>query len=494
MKKKIFLLTAFVLVLLGGIYSIGYKEVDAAEQCTTYTNYYLLLDATNINTIRNNFINEGDPYDRNTSKYFNLGISREAKNEVKKVIEVNASSTDTNNSWSLETFYNKFKEIGDNVGVPDTSNPNVNYIRATVWYNENGQETGSFTNLPSSSIEFRAHVPVQLRTPTIQDTCDADDCNLRISRTYNSNDVTNITEGTVFSPAVYMIQYQLCQQVADEPTYNVTVNFIDKANNSLLPNSGMTLQAGLKNGQNFNGYTCLNNISGYTLSTEDTSVHAGGVINNSNVELKCYYVKNEENAPTYKTIANFIEKATGNKIVDSDIIQDSLTNGSSFNPYTCKKISGYSLSVGDTSDFAGGVIQNSNVNFDCFYVKDKPKQEYTLTINFGTNNDCSQGNDIRKPENAIYTEGTTINYEIPTIANYEFSNVGSVTPIFKPATADGKLTFAMPSKNASICLVYIENKQTGAGWIYFAWIIGISALAYSGWYFAKYYKNQNTEV
>ena len=492
-------MTTFILVLIGGLYSIGYKEVEAAEQCTTYTNYYLLLDATNINIINNNFTTKGNPYQRNTSKYFNLGVSRDAKNEIKKVIEINTSTTDTDNSWSLETFYSRFNQLGDNIQYSDPTKTNTKYIRATIWYDENGEQSNQAVNLPTTAQDFRSKVPMQLRTPTISDTCDSDECNLRISRSYASADVTNITEGTVFSPAVYMIQYDVCQEVADPaPTYNVIVNFIDKENNTLLP-SPTTLQSNLKTGDNYNGYTCRNDFDGYTLSTEDTSVHAGGVIANANVELKCYYIKQEESVPTYKTTAYFYEKETNSNIKAPEVQQSGLKTGDTYNKYTCPEIAGYTLSTNDAKTFESGTIENKNIDFPCYYVKnvekeETPKEDYTLTINFGTNNDCSQGTDIRKSETSTYTEGTTISYAIPSIDNYEFSNVGSITPTFSPNTADGKLTFTMPSKNTSICLVYIENKQTGAGWIYLAWIIGISALAYSGWYFAKYYKNQNTEV
>jgi len=146
------------------------------------------------------------------------------------------------------------------------------------------------------------------------------------------------------------------------------------------------------------------------------------------------------------------------------------------------------------------VVYAPGVYYIQYQVCEEPEEpvqpkKLTVTFNFGTNNNCSEGTDIRNPETTEYTEGESVRYTIPEIDGYEFSNVGTFSPTtFRPNVNNTNLSFEVPGKNASICLVYVKNPQTGAGWIYFAWIIGIAALAYGGWYFMKYYKNQNNEI
>lgn len=143
-------------------------------------------------------------------------------------------------------------------------------------------------------------------------------------------------------------------------------------------------------------------------------------------------------------------------------------------------------------------IESGNVYSPAIYYIEYEvcEKEQTLTINFGTNNDCSEGTNIRNSETFEYFADTSIKYSIPKIDGYDFSNVGLVSPSFSTVLSSNNslLSFNMPSKNASICLVYIKNPQTGMGWIYLIWFIGIIALGYSVWYFIRYYKNRNNEI
>ena len=203
-----------------------------------------------------------------------------------------------------------------------------------------------------------------------------------------------------------------------------------------------------------------------------------------------YYVQYE--ACTYDVNVELIDKATGD-LIDEEIAETGLKTGATYE-YTCPTdVEGYELSDTDEDSFEGE-IEEDDVTLQCYYTKTKEPQKHTLTVNFSDSANCSNGSNLKTAENYTYTEGDDVTYKIPEIDKYEFSEVGSVTPTFNYQNKDNKLTFDMPSKNTSICLVYIKNSQTGTGWIYFAWIIALLALSYSGWYFVKYYKTRNNEI
>lgn len=153
-------------------------------------------------------------------------------------------------------------------------------------------------------------------------------------------------------------------------------------------------------------------------------------------------------------------------------------------------------SSNELENIESGVVYSPAAYYIQYQICEEPKK-VNVTINFGTNNDCSEGTDIRNLETTEYEEGESVRYTIPEIDGYDFSNVGVFSPTtFKPTLSanSSNLSFTVPAKNATICLVYIKNPQTGAGLIYLAWIVGIAALVYSGWYFMNYYKNRNNEV
>lgn len=218
---------------------------------------------------------------------------------------------------------------------------------------------------------------------------------------------------------------------------------------------------------------------------------------NSNVNIfspGVYYIQYEvcPEDINYDVTVHYMDKSNNKELFNS-VVQEELPNGSAYNSYTCPDTlddyASYSLNKNEIYQHDAGVINGENVDLYCNYDK-----KATLTINFGTDNDCSEGTNIRTSETVDYIVGQNIEYSIPNINEYEFSNVGFTSPTFSLNVNDNKLAFDMPNKNTSICLVYIKNPQTGVEWIYFAWVIGIVALAYSGWYFMKYYKNRNNEI
>lgn len=203
-----------------------------------------------------------------------------------------------------------------------------------------------------------------------------------------------------------------------------------------------------------------------------------------------YYV--EYKVCGYDTKANFVEKTT-NKTLDTKVIETGLQTGYTYDTYTCpekyvKDNKTYILSTTDKKTFSGK-INNEDVDFNCYYNEKKS----TITLNFGTNKDCTTGTDIRKSETKEYEVGQNIKYTVPEIKGYDFSEVGNISKTFDYELDKKDLSFTVPDKNTSICLVYVNNSQTGLSWIYFVWIIGIAALAYSMWYFIRYNK-RNSEI
>lgn len=336
MKKKILFLTTFILAIVTILYSVGVKGVNA-ETCTTYTNYYPLLGATDKSIYNTQFETE-DPWEYNTKTEFYSGLPEGAVIVGKGQVEILETGEDSFDEITLETFYKVWKNTAESTYSEDGGI--TTYTRGASWYDENDQEQSQESTFPNTFAKFKAQVPENFGNPEIMLNMEEDTIQLDITRTWSSEELENIESGVVYSPAMFYIQYKICEE-PEEP----------------------------------------------------------------------------------------------------------------------KKVS--------------------------------------LTINFGTNNNCSEGTDIRKSETTEYEEGESVRYTIPEISGYDFSNVGTFSPTtFNPAisTNSNNLSFDVPGKNTSICLVYIKNPQTGAGWIYFAWIIGIAALAYSGWYFMKYYKNTNNEI
>lgn len=405
MKKKILLLTTFIFALVAVLYGIDAKEVKADDTtCETYTNYYLFLDIEDKNSLLSEFESKNvDTLNRFTTSSVHEFNLPEGTRETLDSGEVNfydlGGGIDNMSYADFLDYWNKTNDGGKYV------EGNVSYIRGSGW-----TENGTAFNPGSVSIyndDFEERIPEGYGNPSIKAVESDDSIQFDIKRTWGKEEIESMTLVTLYGPAAYWIQYEVCP--VDDTEYKVTAHYVDKTTDKELTND--IIQQGLKDGDSYDAYTCPNQLTdyeGYTLDKTEAYQHKAGTIENKDVDLYCYYDK-----------------------------------------------------------------------------------KATLTINYGTNNDCSEGTDIRNSETNEYIVGSDVKYTIPSISGYAFSNVGSVSPTFSPSLSSNRLTFDMPAKNTSICLVFIKNPQTGTSWIYLAWIIGIMALAYSGWYFVKYYRNQN---
>lgn len=471
MKKKIGLLLIFTLTIATALFFNRDRKVKAeTETCQPKTNYYLLMEATSKNWYTTKFDEKNGEVSRTTIKNFALVVPKDATILKEGVVKISKSSTNGLSSMSLETFHNVFLNSEDN--EPYSEDDGItNYIRAISWFDDNGTENNSSTPMPSDFDEWVARVPDVINKPSIKKYESDTSYPLEITRTWNEEDMENVTSGIVFSPAAYYIQYQECNG-------SVTVKYLDTDTEEEIMDSHLLDL----DGKNDYSYTCPSSVgSEYVLDKSKETEFSGEV--NGDIVLPCYYKKNTG----YKVTVHFREKGTKNKIKDSTVILTDLADKASYE-YTCKNdISLYDL---DTKTKLVGEIDGENVDLYCDYTKKK----MTLTVDYGTDYNCTDAGAIRKSESVDHVWGAKVDYTIPKIDGYEFSELGTsskkIESGVKLNAKETAFSLTMPSKNASICLVYIKNSKTGSGLIYLAWIIGIGALAYSIYYFTRYFNNE----
>lgn len=479
MKKKIGLLLIFVVSLVATLFSINGKNVKAeTNNCVTKTNYYLFMSAPDISWYNEQFANSQDgTATMTTSKTFKLV---DHKNEGVTIlnegaVSISKTSTDSIKSMSLETFHEIYLELEDDK-IYTNDDGITEYIRAETWYDQNeiekpGDQTGNVYGMPVDYDAFVNAVPNNLSKANFYEpSTNSTSITFKISRTWDEEDVAGMT-GTILSPAAYYIQYQECNG-------SVTVKYLDTDTEEEIMDSHLLDL----DGKNDYSYTCPSSVgSEYVLDESKETEFSGEV--NGDIVLPCYYKKNTG----YKVTVHFREKGTKNKIKDSTVILTDLADKASYE-YTCKNdISLYDL---DTKTKLVGKIDGENVDLYCDYTKKK----MTLTVDYGTDYNCTDAGAIRKSESVDHVWGAKVDYTIPKIDGYEFSELGTsskkIESGVKLNAKETAFSLTMPSKNASICLVYIKNSKTGSGWIYLAWIIGIGALAYSIYYFTRYFNNE----
>lgn len=469
MKKKVFLLLTFIVLALGILFSGSKPEVEAAESCENYTIYYLLLDATKAVTFVNTYkkpttLGEETTYFRyydspynywvySTDKLFNAVPKSGAKNIKKEIVKLGeTASSGSGVEMTYAKFLEWFNKIGDNVEY-DAGN-NVTYIRAIPWVRNDASEkeeediqTSSYNMKDVSEETFVNNIPTNYGSPEIiVRNQDSSHIVLTINRNWAYDDrlkkYDNTTDKSVviFSPAVYKITYEVCEKV-DDPvdTKTVHVNFCElgdrECGNSTNLADRITLGE-FEIGDNKPLYTCPDPLSNYPTSSK----------------IK---VSDPEN---YK--------------FDSD----------------------------DGND--GGVIKEDKDNdIWCYYTKETTETptKHTLTVKYGTTEDCSnlitiwKSEDLETGTKKIVDAGNT--FEISG-SKFTYSGVGNKTPknFTNYTRSNEKLTVTMPDSDVTICLVYTPKTGLSKGWLYLVWAIGLGSLGYSGWYFYRYYKNKKQEI
>jgi len=519
MKKKIFLLITVIISTVLIFTNAEEKEVNAAT-CETYYNYYLLLDATNSSTFlnggnngTNNLTCSNNTCTRTDAKYFKLPVPEDATNKESGLVTLYQSlSNETYNKWHYETFYNYYKQlddIGDNYTVSlDETSGTKKYIASSIpWTNNSGVELSTHTNI-GTFVEFQNASIINNAAITMHGNVSSDSedfYNIQIKRTWNESQMqaiqtiyNNHGSVTVWSPAVYYVKYELCEEEEEEPTYMATIMHIktgDRGNPiSGVPNKVFYGPDGFE-------YECPEtldeyNVPGYILNEErsyyTTPYANAGMIYATTIDhTYTEYCQYDEADVENKVIVHHYIENTTTKIKE-DKIDVNVDEGSY--SYACPSPVTYNnLDYTKINNSVSVEMQDDSVEeLICYYKA--PEKTYTLTVNYGTDEDCT-GEPVKKSETYTLKEKATKTIEFESkIGSLSNPTLGTYSKQFttKPIVKNNKLSVTMPANDVSICIVY--TPQTGVSWIYFAWIIAIGALGYSAWYFVQYYKAKKNNV
>jgi len=506
MKKKILLLTSFIIGMVLILANTSETKVKAEISCNAPKyNYYLFLDATSREYIYQ-LMGNSSTNDYSTSKDFELGIPENAsiyeQGQVELTLNDNIANYDEKR-WSTAYYHLTYTSIRKNNEEIkyDSDNAGNSYATSIEWRNDNGNQVEQ-TLVPDSYEEFKKGITSNLGNPRFNESVInigtgslsakssfGTGQNHGITRTWDKSKLEalnfdNLDNDIVWSPAVYYVSY--CDNAPE--TYKVTVEYKEKDTEKTLANSE-TVENGLKTGDSYE-YDCSSKkIDKYALYSEDEENYPTafeGTIEDENVKLTCYYTS----ADTYDLTIEHLNEETNKKIEGvTDIFDRGYVTGDSYE-HSCQKIDGYKLV--DTEEHPSsfsGTFEDKNIKKQCYYKEDV----YTLTINYGEEEDCITL--LKEPESydLKYKEQRT--FSIPKkIGDNSDPTLGKFSDKFttKPKLNGTDLNVTMPAKDVSICIVY--TPKTGAGWIYLAWIIGAAALGYSTWYFVRYYKKQNNEI
>lgn len=344
MKKKILLLSTFIIAALV-ILCTGNKKEVKAEECPVYYNYYLFLDGTK-KVYMESLIKTNDPYHYYTGKDFNLGVPEEAK-------EVNGGSVDfveneqesNETKWTVGQFYDIFtsKALGTGeVSTYDKNNTgNKSYARAYLWKNEAGESQTGVQDPPKNKTDFLAGVPKFEGNPTftidnIGRTGIDSKSSFRIERKWSSAAIGALDDSVeiVFSPAVYYVSYQLCEE--ETPTYTLTVEHLldDETNKKLKDNFVDTKK--YKTGEDYE-YNCPA-IDGYTVvNSSNKPSTVDGTFEDKDITRQCYYTEEEK---TYTLTINYGDSdADCSKLIGTSKTYEGLKEGENKKHEVPKEIS-----------------------------------------------------------------------------------------------------------------------------------------------------------
>ncbi len=325
MKKKLIglVLTAFVAVT-----PFVFSDAKANDSCTSHINYYFFTDIAEIKGYERNMVGKTI---KHTSEYFKSTIPANAKQVSSGQVPLSRTgNAQSKSGWSLNNFWSAFR-------VGEYSN-NVSYIGHGAWYKEGEQESNRFTGLGGFTSNQLSNASLLPKTTAkiFYGTVETNPSGLvgTVSRTYSKTDSNGLTPIQVnesnqsyVMPALYYIEYEVCEQV-DEERYQVNQFFYDE--------EGKTIQEAkygvfkdLENGARYFVDVPTSITVGdrkYTLIKVPDN--ANGTINNSDVDVKCYYKLRQENK--YQVNMHYFDDSN-NKIKNSDYgVKADLKKGDSF--------------------------------------------------------------------------------------------------------------------------------------------------------------------
>ena len=537
MKKKIFFMSVFVLLACIFLFNKGKEEVEAAN-CTTYWNYYLFLDAESGACFTENgvcYVSEGY-YERTTMKSFQLGFPSTAVNLNKGLVKLTTSGTSTDTTMTLSDFYTIFNASDDDTPYPNSS-ATKKYIRAETYANASDQVLDTtaynlsqglyvngvqvappydYTHFANSLSKINSdgqygNFSVGTNVNGIVAGSDGVSFN-RVSRTWVESDLTHLRAGNyvydddttyafywssgtyagqykgakwMFSPAVYYVSYQLCE---DDPTptttYKVTVHYMDNDTKTIKLLNDYDAYKNLADGTT-RTYSCPSafTTSGVNYVVADNSTDIKSVtIDGADEEIYCYYDVSDTNMVT---VHYYIENTTTE--LKDDLVETDVAVGTykTTCPTTLSKnsITYKNTSVNPTSSSVTMTATNSGV-ITCYY-----SPTYTATIKYGEDENCTNVLDTKIQTGLI--KGDSITFEYPTkISNLTYSSVGNYSNAISDLQArSNKLTFTMPASDVTICLVY--TPQTGVTTVRIALIVAIITLGYLAFYT---FKNRKLDI
>ena len=430
-KKNLFLMIFLVTVIFVGI-NIKDSNVKAEQVCETHWNYYLFQDASRYDSVK------GKSERGETSKAFALGIPENAEvlDEGEVSIEASSSKTLSGSTMSTAYFHNLTTQImKDSSSKKSATTPNGNTINSWVYC------TGK--NCFSTAKEWAegdAKKGAFVESPE-----DYSKWFNQLSGTYKisgGNKFTNVNYGD------------------SAPGY-----FFTSINRYWTTAVQEELAA-----KNFSDDTTIFSIAAYYLK---------------------YQVCEDQEEPTKtnKVTTHYFIENTTTKLHDDKVEKDVPAGTyTSTCPTTLEKNGKYYDRI--QASVSVEMPEEGEEELVCYY----REQTYTMTLTYGQDEDCTK--QLQEP---IFQDGLKAGQAMsidvpdaidrmtrPTLGTYSSSIVN------KPELDGTKLSFTMPAKDVSICIVY--TPQTGSAMVKWLALIGLGALAFTVWNISKKNNEVNNEA
>lgn len=433
-KKTLFLMIFLVTVIFVGI-SIKGNNAKAKENCETHWNYYLFQDASRYGTVK------GKTERGETSKAFALGVPEKGKvlDEGGVSIEKSSFKTLSGSTMSTAYFHNLTTQImKDSSNKRSVKSPEGKTIDSWVYCNG----TSCFSTAKEWA-EGDAKKGAFVESPDAYS-----DWLNQLSGTYK------IRGGNKFTSVNHS---------DSAPGY-----FFASINRYWTPAVQEELKA-----KNFSDDTTIFSIAAYYIK---------------------YQVCEENPEPPVTTKTNkvtthyFIENTT-TKLHDDKVEKDVPAGTYTSNcPETLKSGNKYYDRI--QASVSVEMPEEGEEELICYY----REQTYTMTLTYGQDEDCTK--QLQEP---IFQDGLKAGQAMsidvpdaidrmtrPTLGTYSSSIVN------KPELNGTKLSFTMPAKDVSICIVY--TPQTGSAMVKWLALIGLGALAFTVWNISKKNNEVNNEA
>lgn len=428
MKKGKIILAILVITGLACILRINNINVQAAENCTTHTNYYLFTDASKLGSLINL-----DGKERTTSKSFNLGVPEEGKNVRKGRIDIinsdkmsEVAGIDSITKKDFFTISHHAKESGE-IGEDNSTSfycsaQNNNCFAVAIYWVEDGVESSKNYQVTKDYEEFKTHLDEEFSNAKFSkvNAGGTDYFTASVTRTWpdtaiNKLKAKGLTDtDVVYSIAAYYVRYDVCESsVEPEPP-------VDKEN----------------------------------------QVTTHYYIENTTTKLHDDFIENNVPAGTYTSTCPETLKS-GNKYYDRLKASVSIE-----------------------------MPEEGSKELICYY----REQTYSMTINYGEDENCTS-----LLQDSVYKdglkEGQAMSIDVPeSIGKMTRPALGTYSSqiVNKPELNGTNLSFTMPAKDVSICIVY--TPQTGSAMVKWLALIGLGALAFTIWNISKKNNEINNEA